>query len=352
MTIYGAQRAGGDGRVAAIRVRSVRQIEIDPEVLGEPRGPGGPRDKGPKQGGGDVRGDCAGYTYAVRRRHREAIWAIEPSLLPRRMRDGRIWFPCSFLTLTLPERLWATPPARWKHWLDLWWAKVARRWPDAFGVWGLEFQHRGGPHFHILARWPSERDAAGWRRRQKWLSKSWAATVAGRGAPIPLDHLRAGTNLKPVVGPETIAEYLAKPGETEGKAPPRRLHVAHAAAAEAVKRTQKTAPVPRVGRWWGIVGRDEYARCKVVLEAELPAQTAARIAVALQVDWERWSERKGFEPKHWPKWASGEAVERIIAEAGANLELWAADWIDPATGELLPASEAAVLDEAAFGKAA
>ena len=146
--------------------------------------------------------------------------------------------------------------------------------------------------------------------------------------------------------------YCAPTKQTEGKAPRRRLHVAHTAAAKVVKRSQKTAPVPSVGRWWGILGRAAYGRVKVVLEVELPAQTAARIAVALQVDWERWSERKGFEPKHWPKWASGPAVERVIAEAGANLDLWGADWVDPATGELLPASSAAVLDEAAFGRAA
>ena len=119
------------------------QYELDPDVLGAPRADGS-KDAGPRQGGGDKRGDCKGYTYAVRRRHREAVWPVERSMLPRRSPDGRVLMPCSFVTLTLPKRLWTSDPSQWKAWLEAWWKRVDRRWADAFAVWRLEFRRRGG----------------------------------------------------------------------------------------------------------------------------------------------------------------------------------------------------------------
>lgn len=338
--LFGATRDGDGGRVAALRLGLVRQLEFDEGVFGEPRR-GGPREGGPRQGGGGKRGEVGEYGYAARRRHREAVWAVEPALLPRRVPDGRILLPCSFVTLTY--RRWPPEPERWKHDLRHWWRRVDRAWPGAWAVWCLEFQGRGAPHFHLLVSWEPERDAAGWRERQRWISRSWAEVVAGPGRDVDELHLRAGTNCKPVVGAETIAEYLAKPdqkGDGGGTAPAPALHVGHMAAAELAKRAQKSKG-GGVGRWWGIVGRAHYQRARSVFELSLPVQTAARLAVVLRADWERWAQARGVELKRWPKWASGPAVLRIIEEARAARDLFGAEWVCPETGEVLPPSASA-----------
>lgn len=53
-----------------------------------------------------------------------------------------------FVTLTYPERY---PDARKaKEHLRAFFERIRRRYPKASGIWRLEYQERGAPHFHIL----------------------------------------------------------------------------------------------------------------------------------------------------------------------------------------------------------
>jgi len=53
-----------------------------------------------------------------------------------------------FVTLTYPERY--PDPHKAKAHLRAFLERIRRRYPQASGIWRLEFQERGAPHFHIL----------------------------------------------------------------------------------------------------------------------------------------------------------------------------------------------------------
>jgi len=53
-----------------------------------------------------------------------------------------------FVTLTYPERY--PDPNKAKDHLRAFFERIRRRYPDSSGIWRMEFQERGAPHFHIL----------------------------------------------------------------------------------------------------------------------------------------------------------------------------------------------------------
>lgn len=113
------------------------------------------------------------------------------------------------------------------------------------GVWKLEFQRRGAPHFHIFCTPPSSISGEQFRA---WLSSSWADIVAHPDPDERGRHLRAGTGLDFAVGlrsddPCRVATYFAK----------------HQSAGFGPKEYQHTAPqlwldAGSVGRFWGYWG--------------------------------------------------------------------------------------------------
>ena len=130
-----------------------------------------------------------------------------------------------FVTLTYPGQYpgqWST----WKRQLDNWLHRLKRRLPKAAGVWKLEPQRRGAPHFHLyvvgcpfIAR--------------EWLSNSWYQTVRSGDER----HLKAGTQVQLVRSHRGVLSYAAK-------------------------YTAKHQELPSdwqdgVGRWWGVFNRDQ-----------------------------------------------------------------------------------------------
>lgn len=285
------------------------------------------------------RGAVTDYSYASRRRLREAVLSVAPALLPRRSTTDRRYLlrPATFVTLTYPNKF--EPDARaCKQHLNTWLQRVKHRWPDAWAVWCIERQQRGAWHFHLIIRWPvPARGAGGWRKRQEWTSTSWAEVVAGDGAVDP-DHLAAGTRLDKLISGKALIEYVAKPGS---KSPA-------AVAGEMSKARQK---VKGQGRWWGIHNRRAYDAAVVVLDVHLPQVLAARIWRALLGEWETKFKRWGISEPDWlPRWCSGIDLDRVLAGACAGDALRALPGIDVRTGELLPPIDDVVADE--FGKAA
>lgn len=131
-----------------------------------------------------------------------------------------------FLTLTYP-REWSPDSRRWKRDQDAFQKRLVRRYPKAFGVWRLEFQERGAPHFHLLV-WGIP------RMDFDWLDAAWFETVESGD----LRHLEAGCNCQKVLSWNGVMNYTAKYIAKE--------------ADEAEEHHEA------VGRWWGVFGRDRF----------------------------------------------------------------------------------------------
>lgn len=87
-----------------------------------------------KRGGG-ARGVVSDFTAASRRRMLRKLARLAPKRVV-------------FVTLTYPARF--PDPMVAKQHLRAFFERIRRRFPDASGIWRLELQERGAPHFHIL----------------------------------------------------------------------------------------------------------------------------------------------------------------------------------------------------------
>jgi hypothetical protein len=96
--------------------------------------------------------------------------------------------------------------------------RIGRHAPAAWGVWRLEPQLRGAPHYHLIL-W-------GWRIEREWVSRAWWEVV-GSGEET---HLKAGTNVQQARSHDGAIAYCSK---YLGKRPP-------------------GCQWERPGRWWGL----------------------------------------------------------------------------------------------------
>lgn len=162
-----------------------------------------------------LRGKVNGLSPRASRRLR---WAIEntPPLIDR---------DALFICLTYPAE-WPRDGREVKRHLDTL-GKRARR-VGALFAWALEYQTRGAPHFHLLARFPKDWDVV---RVRLWLAQNWFEVV-GSGDE---KHLHAGTSAELVNVPERASFYIS-----------------HYLG----KEYQKTPPsgVTLPGRMWGMIG--------------------------------------------------------------------------------------------------
>ncbi|MCX6972258.1 MAG: hypothetical protein NTV93_19195 [Verrucomicrobia bacterium] len=175
------------------------------------------------------------------------------------------------VTLTYPAKFPCSGPLTKKH-LKLFKKRLQHRWPGVRGVWFLEFQRRGAPHYHVLLSlklWDLGPLVEKTRRHNKLgvrkfrtcdlvqdlLSRWWYEIVNSGDAK----HLRAGVAVEVIEEEAGALKY---------------------AACHAAKPHQKTVPpdFADVGRFWGVVG-DVVASCVEVQEAD-----AHRIFELLGVD--------------------------------------------------------------------
>lgn len=139
--------------------------------------------------------------------------------------------PGTFVTLTMPGswRPGCDTPRDWKRHLDVWLHRLKRRFPAAWGVWRLEPQRRGAPHYHLLL-WGLPGGCSDWVARSWW-------EVVGSGEA---SHLRAGTR----------TEWMREAAGT--------MFYAAKYCAKVVPSWVKGWEA--VGRWWGVHNRCEAVR--------------------------------------------------------------------------------------------
>ena len=301
------------------------------------------------------RAEVGAVSSPSRRRLREAVWSVQPALLPRRAGRGRWHRPASFVTLTYPiedlPRHIADPRLHKIH-LDVFWKALQRFAPDSWAVWVLEFQQNGSPHLHLVCRWHGVQ-SKNWMEVRVWCASTWAAIIAvGRDGDddglIRGKSKRAGTSVEPVVWRKVsgrgLAEYVAKAGTKASKAKgsegdhDQAQPVAVSVAAELAKRTQKNVRIVGQGRWWGICNRRGYAAACSVLDVELPKAIGFRLWRAIKADWREYFERSGANPddiEHLPTWLSADYFKRALRETQAEEVLWSSPRVDAKTGELI-----------------
>jgi hypothetical protein len=145
---------------------------------------------------------------------------------------ARLWM----VTLTYP-REWDNDPRAWKRHLKAFQERIRRAFGPLAAVWKLESQQRGAPHFHLIVIVPpswsgglecfrtevrKERLVRHWRggylkEFREWCSLAWAQVVAGvdpRSSWVRNkgedDHVKAGTNVEPLIGWNRVISYAAK----------------------------------------------------------------------------------------------------------------------------------------------
>lgn len=111
-----------------------------------------------------------------------------------------------FLTLTYPADF---PSAReTKRHLDILLKRLARKFPGCAGIWKLEPQRRGAPHYHICLLGAAYRGRfRQWvRSMRSWLSRAWYDIVSSGDER----HLRAGTQFDAVRSHRHALAYISK----------------------------------------------------------------------------------------------------------------------------------------------
>lgn len=189
---------------------------------------------------------------------RKSRWELQKKMAI--IDESRAGLP-DFLTTTYPAN-WSEDWRIWKRDLKVFNQALIRRWPDVWGVWRLEFQKRGAPHFHYLL-WdgPKVQSIQVWDcNKQKevtfalppgisehnqgimdWMSETWYR-ICGSGDP---KHLRAGTRLEPIQTWNGVVSYASK---YLAKLP-----------------DGSFAPVEYTGRFWGVL---QSARWKTIMHRQ------------------------------------------------------------------------------------
>jgi len=140
---------------------------------------------------GGVRGEVGVFTRASRRRLLDLVSRLDA----RRCKQGL------FVTLTWPGSWTAEKGGDsrvWKRHLDVFLHRLRRLHPACWGIWRLEPQRRGAPHYHLLL-WGAE-------ITREWLSRAWWEVV-GSGEET---HLRAGTQVQVMRSHRGALAYASK----------------------------------------------------------------------------------------------------------------------------------------------
>ena len=97
-----------------------------------------------QQIGGGTRGQVVGFSDGARGRMLDLVNSVDRSQVP----DGRAIFVTLTYHLTWPS------PRDTKRDLDTFLHGLKRRHPECSGIWKLEPQSRGAPHFHLMVFMP------------------------------------------------------------------------------------------------------------------------------------------------------------------------------------------------------
>lgn len=148
-----------------------------------------------KQVGGGKRKPCTGFSTGSRRSMQTFM-----SKLKRSSVIGGL-----FITLTYPRNFPDGNKA--KRDLQTFLKRLFRAYPDAAGIWKMEPQKRGAPHFHLIILGVSFIP-------HEWVAESWFEVVGSRD----IRHFASGTEVRRVQNYQHavhyVSKYLAKPTES------------------------------------------------------------------------------------------------------------------------------------------
>lgn len=225
-----------------------------------------------------------------------------------------------FITLTYPSE-YSEDWHQWKRDLHAFNKALVRRWPGVWGVWRLEFQERGAPHFHFLL-WdgPRVEGLQVWSMTKlksmviadrssphnteifEWMSQTWFRIV-GSG---DRKHLAAGTRCEPIQTWNGVrfyaSKYLAK--LPDGNFVP----VGYAGT----------------GRFWGVIGKDRW-KC-TFFEKDLPEPVFYRLRRVIRKLLQAKMKRLG--KTRWKNWRTRTSPKGLSAfiDSVTSLRLLAWSW--------------------------
>jgi hypothetical protein len=196
------------------------------------------------------RGAVSGFSCKARSRMLRLVASLNFEIHPQ------------FVTLTYPHE-WDNDPLAWKSDLDTFGKWLLRAYPAASFIWKLEPQKRGAPHFHLLVYGipflPWQNVAVRWAEivNDCKLPKNFPAEKGKLGAALfhewarnsienydVADHLAAGVKVEAIRSRNGVMRYCSK------------------------NYMGKECALPEgwdnVGRFWGVVGRKNLPRSKVI----------------------------------------------------------------------------------------
>ena len=138
------------------------------------------------------------------------------------------------------------------------WCKRAQRiWPQLCGVWRLQPQQRGAPHYHLLLY--GLRGGGDCAKFQQWAAAAWTDCVAS-ALPTGLDswqrdaHLLHGCQVDVVDGQAGVKRYLAG----------------------YVSKSDASGAAAIAGRQWGVLGR-QWLPVSATVTVNVPVDASFRI---------------------------------------------------------------------------
>lgn len=188
-----------------------------------------------EQKGGGKRGKVSGFSVASRRRMLYMMAKTEKAKKPL------------MITLTYPDNFPGSPSV-WKRDLKVFLQRLKYAYPGVGGVWKLEPQERGAPHYHLIVWLPSYQIGA----LCAWVSQAWFEVVGSQDEKHLLWHLgKLGHGNRPCVEPIRSARgVMAYAGKYVGK-------VADTSGLSDAWRN--------AGRWWGVFGVEFIPWAKEVI---------------------------------------------------------------------------------------
>lgn len=258
---------------------AIRYRDLVKEVVGKTR-PGGSR-----------RGVVRGFSAKSRFRLLKGMACIdyEAAGLP------------VFLSLTYHED-WGGP-GQWKEDLNCFIVGLRRKWPMVWGIWKLEFQKRGAPHYHfILWDGPKVKGCKIPRGNGKWKMVPYGRKKCPENGLV-FDWLQrrwgnahGSTRIEPVA---TIQGVMAYTGKYLGK-------------------MQENESGEHIGRVWGIINRKAWK--KYVEESRVDNREAFRFRRVAR----KWAERmNGYRVKN--KSAARGITVFMRSETAQRLKDWACE---------------------------
>ncbi len=138
----------------------------------------------------------------------------------------------AFISLTYHEK-WPDDPDGWKKHLQAWEKRMDREYGDLPGVWKLEFQKRGAPHFHLILFLPLDlvHNPSDVSRLKRFVARTWNE-IAGYGST---EHIAYGSDVRFKGSWRGVMSYTAKYMSKE----------------QLVAVTTEDGRVMRTGRCWG-----------------------------------------------------------------------------------------------------